>query len=194
MEILALPAHTSHFLQPLDQIFGELKSTFGDLARTMGLINSNLVIILNRFTQVLQNAMDKAWSPHVVKKSFRKTGMSSVKFEASLWFHSLFNIPTMYWILFSEWISFMWLYIGQTDIALTSNTCPVWLCSFPLIFQTRLIRSNFIPVADPDFPMGGGGVVCAAVCLFVLFCFGFFALFYSKVCRAYYNKISPGTF
>ena len=82
VEILALPAHTSHFLQPLDQIFGGLKSTFGDLARTMGLINSNLVIRKNRFAQVLQYAMDKAWSPHVVKESFRKTGVSPVKFEA----------------------------------------------------------------------------------------------------------------
>ncbi|KAK3089055.1 hypothetical protein FSP39_000473 [Pinctada imbricata] len=82
VEIMALPTHTSHFLQPLDQIFGVLKSTFGDIARSMGLIKSDFVIRKNRFAQVLQYAMDKAWSPHVVKESFRKTRISPVKYDA----------------------------------------------------------------------------------------------------------------
>ncbi|CAC5415212.1 unnamed protein product [Mytilus coruscus] len=62
IEILGLPPHTSHFLQPLDQIFHPLRSEYSELALNIGLVKADM-------------AQDKAWSPHVIKQGFRKTGL-----------------------------------------------------------------------------------------------------------------------
>ncbi|XP_063448186.1 tigger transposable element-derived protein 6-like [Mytilus trossulus] len=62
VEILGLPPHTSHFLQPLDQIFHPLRSGYSELALNIGLVKADM-------------AQDKAWSPHVIKQGFRKTGL-----------------------------------------------------------------------------------------------------------------------
>ncbi|CAC5411815.1 unnamed protein product [Mytilus coruscus] len=75
IEILGLPPHTSHFLQPLDQIFHPLRSGYSELALNIGLVKADMVIKKNKFAIVLQQAQDKAWSPHVIKQGFRKTGL-----------------------------------------------------------------------------------------------------------------------
>ncbi|CAC5377335.1 unnamed protein product [Mytilus coruscus] len=75
IEILGLPPHTAHFLQPLDQIFHQLRSGYSELALNIGLVKADMVIKKNTFAIVLQQAQDKAWSPHVIKQGFRKTGL-----------------------------------------------------------------------------------------------------------------------
>ncbi|XP_071145323.1 uncharacterized protein [Mytilus edulis] len=49
IEILGIPLHTSHFLQPLDQIFHPLRSTYSDLALNIGLVKADMVIKKNKF-------------------------------------------------------------------------------------------------------------------------------------------------
>ncbi|CAC5365281.1 unnamed protein product [Mytilus coruscus] len=75
IEILGLPPHISHFLQPLDQTFHPLRSGYSELALNIGLVKADMVIKKNKFAIVLQQTQDKAWTPHVIKQGFRKTGL-----------------------------------------------------------------------------------------------------------------------
>ena len=75
IEIIGLPAHTSHFLQPLDQIFNNLKFQVSDLAQTLGILNADTVIRKNRMASLLKYAQEKAWSVKVVQQAFARTGL-----------------------------------------------------------------------------------------------------------------------
>ena len=74
VEVISLPSKTSHILQPLDQIFGTLKESFASTAMNLKYVNGNIVTNQALFPNLLQVAMDKAWSPHVVKMAFQRTG------------------------------------------------------------------------------------------------------------------------
>ena len=75
VDIIALPAHTSHFLQPLDQIFNNLKVHLSDLAQSLGILSADTVIRKNRMAQLLKYAMERAWTADVVQKAFTRTGL-----------------------------------------------------------------------------------------------------------------------
>ena len=75
IEIIGLPAHTSHFLQPLDQIFNNLKFQVSNLAQTLGILNADTVIRKNRMASLLKYAQEKAWSVKVVQQAFARTGL-----------------------------------------------------------------------------------------------------------------------
>ena len=77
VEVISLPSKTSHILQPLDQIFGTLKESFASTAMNLKYVNGNIVTNQALFPNLLQIAMDKAWSPHVVKIAFKRTGTNT---------------------------------------------------------------------------------------------------------------------
>ena len=77
VEVVTLPSKSSHILQPLDQIFGPLKETFAQTALTLKYVNGNILTNTSKFPHILKYAMDKAWSVHVIKTSFLRTGITS---------------------------------------------------------------------------------------------------------------------
>ncbi|KAG5281599.1 hypothetical protein AALO_G00074160 [Alosa alosa] len=65
IEVVCLPAHTTHVLQPLDvAVYGSLKAAFSRLARNMGLVRGDLVIGKWQFSAVLKYALEEACTPH----------------------------------------------------------------------------------------------------------------------------------
>ena len=75
--LLNLPPHTTHILQPLDQLFDTLKSAFTNIARTASLLRENLIISKTKFTPVLKQAL-KSLTPKKVATAFRKTGIHPI--------------------------------------------------------------------------------------------------------------------
>ncbi len=76
IEILLLPPHTTHMLQPLDiSVFNPLKSVFMTLASRMGLVRGDLVVGKEQFSAVLKYAHEKAVTPDNIRAGFRKAGI-----------------------------------------------------------------------------------------------------------------------
>ncbi|XP_069134293.1 uncharacterized protein [Argopecten irradians] len=76
VDLLCLPPHTTHILQPLDvALFRPLKKEFSNLAVSLGYANPHLMIGNGRFSQVLHSAMDRVFSPFNIKTAFRKCGI-----------------------------------------------------------------------------------------------------------------------
>jgi len=76
IELVGLPPHTTHILQPLDvHINGPLKAKFSSLATSLGFINKHQALNKAKFPVVLSHSIDQLCSPATVKESFRKTGI-----------------------------------------------------------------------------------------------------------------------
>ncbi|KAL2102377.1 hypothetical protein ACEWY4_001545 [Coilia grayii] len=76
IEVVCLPSHTTHVLQPLDvSVYGPLKAAFTDMARCLGLVRGNLTIGKRNFTPVLKVALEQACNPRNIRSGFRKTGL-----------------------------------------------------------------------------------------------------------------------
>ncbi|KAL2087969.1 hypothetical protein ACEWY4_016797 [Coilia grayii] len=76
IEVVCLPSHTTHVLQPLDvSVYDPLKAAFTDMARCLGLVRGNLTIGKRTFTPVLKVALEQACNPHNIRSGFRKTGL-----------------------------------------------------------------------------------------------------------------------
>ncbi|XP_076135340.1 uncharacterized protein LOC143117477 [Alosa pseudoharengus] len=76
VEVVCLPAHTTHVLQPLDvAVYGSLKAAFSRLAREMGLVRGDLVLGKRHFSAVLKYAVEQACTPNTIKSGFRSTGL-----------------------------------------------------------------------------------------------------------------------
>ncbi|KAL2102343.1 hypothetical protein ACEWY4_001511 [Coilia grayii] len=74
IEVVCLPSHTTHVLQPLDvSVYGPLKAAFTDMARCLGLVRGNLTP--RNFTPVLKVALEQACNPRNIRSGFRKTGL-----------------------------------------------------------------------------------------------------------------------
>lgn len=68
VELLGLPAHTTHILQPLDvSVNGPLKQRFSAIATNLGFVNKQLVINKAKFPAVLSHAIDQVCSPAKIK-------------------------------------------------------------------------------------------------------------------------------
>ncbi len=72
--VVTQPPHSSHFLQPLDAIFGLLKDSIAACAHAAQLINGSAQVRKGNLIKAVEHGMDKSWSKHVVKNGFLKTG------------------------------------------------------------------------------------------------------------------------
>lgn len=76
IEIVLLPPHTTHMLQPLDiSVFNPLKAVFSTLASHMGLVRGDMVIGKKQFSSVLKHAHEKAITAENIMASFKKAGI-----------------------------------------------------------------------------------------------------------------------
>ncbi|CAM4608595.1 unnamed protein product [Leuciscus chuanchicus] len=76
IEILCLPAHTTHILQPLDiAVFNPLKTGFSIMASRMGLVRGDLVVGKKQFSSLLKTVYPTAVTAHNIKAGFRKAGI-----------------------------------------------------------------------------------------------------------------------
>ncbi len=76
IEILCLPAHTTHILQPLDiAVFSPLKTAFYTMASRMGLVRGNIVVGKRQFSPVLKHVYPTAVTARNIKAGFRKAGI-----------------------------------------------------------------------------------------------------------------------
>ena len=74
VEVITIPSKSSHVLQPLDQIFSVLKETFAQTAASLKYVSGDLLTNTSKFPYLLRYSMDKAWSVHMVKAAFQRTG------------------------------------------------------------------------------------------------------------------------
>ncbi|KAK3105870.1 hypothetical protein FSP39_007466 [Pinctada imbricata] len=83
IELLGLPPHTTHILQPLDvSVNGPLKSKFSSTAVTLGHLNKQQTVTKAKFPAVLYHAIDELCSPARIKDAFKKTGISPLNPDA----------------------------------------------------------------------------------------------------------------
>ncbi|KAJ8333738.1 hypothetical protein SKAU_G00410570 [Synaphobranchus kaupii] len=83
IEILCLPAHTTHILQPLDiAVFNPLKTAFSKMASRMGLVRGDLVVGKKQFSPLLKHVYPTAVTAENVKAGFRKAGIFPLSREA----------------------------------------------------------------------------------------------------------------
>ncbi|KAJ8340702.1 hypothetical protein SKAU_G00353350 [Synaphobranchus kaupii] len=83
IEILCLPAHTTHVLQPLDiAVFNPLKTAFSKMASRMGLVRGDLVVGKKQFSPLLKHVYPTAVTAENVKAGFRKAGIFPLSREA----------------------------------------------------------------------------------------------------------------
>ncbi|KAK9976532.1 hypothetical protein ABG768_021737 [Culter alburnus] len=76
IEILCLPAHTTHILQPLDiAVFNPLKTAFSTMASRMGLVRGDLVVGKKQFSPLLKTIYPTAVTAQNIKAGFRKAGI-----------------------------------------------------------------------------------------------------------------------
>ncbi|ROL41877.1 Myb-like protein V [Anabarilius grahami] len=76
IEILCLPAQTTHILQPLDiAVFNPLKTAFSTMASRMGLVRGDLVVGKKQFSPLLKNVYPTAVIAQNIKAGFRKAGI-----------------------------------------------------------------------------------------------------------------------
>ena len=75
VEVITLPSKSSHNLQPLDKIFGAFKETFVETAVILKYVSGNVLTNTSKFPHILKYSMEKAWSIHVIKTSFLRTGI-----------------------------------------------------------------------------------------------------------------------
>ncbi|XP_013405978.1 tigger transposable element-derived protein 2 isoform X2 [Lingula anatina] len=68
-------AYTSHFLQPLDQIFKDLKLEYRKIAKSASLLQKNLLITKATFPAIFKSARRRALTPVKVAASFKMTGV-----------------------------------------------------------------------------------------------------------------------
>ncbi|KAL2087951.1 hypothetical protein ACEWY4_016779 [Coilia grayii] len=76
IEVVCLPSHTTHVLQPLYvSVYGPLKAAFTNMARCLGLVRGNLTIGKRNFTPVQKVTLEQACNPHNIRSGFLKTGL-----------------------------------------------------------------------------------------------------------------------
>ncbi len=86
IDILTLPSHTTHILQPLDvACFNHVKAAFTDVAADLSMLNQSNVISRINLPMTLSASIDKVCSPKLIKDSFRKTGIFPLDSKALDW-------------------------------------------------------------------------------------------------------------
>ena len=82
IEIIALPPNTTHFLQPMDQLFFVLKQAFFSLSSTLHLVTSGNTIRKANFPYVLKQAISSSWNKEIIRSAYRKTGLIPLNHHA----------------------------------------------------------------------------------------------------------------
>ena len=83
IHILTLPPNTSHLVQPLDKIFGQMKHKFQEITHATSLVSTNVNIGKCELPRVLQQSIDEAWSKHVIKMAFKQVRYRDEFFPSS---------------------------------------------------------------------------------------------------------------
>lgn len=75
VHIISLPAKTTSFLQPVDQILSILVSRFSELAHEMGMSKFEFLVRESNFPPLLHQALTQSWTKDVIMNSFERTGI-----------------------------------------------------------------------------------------------------------------------
>ncbi|KAI2645013.1 MFS-type transporter clz9 [Labeo rohita] len=76
IEILCLPAQTTHILQPLDTaVFNPLKTVFSTMASRMGLVRGDVVVGKKQFSALLKHVYPTAATAENIKAGFHEAGI-----------------------------------------------------------------------------------------------------------------------
>ncbi len=79
MEILCLPAHSTHILQMLDiAVFNTLKTAFSTMASRMDLVRGDIVVGKKQISALLKHVYPTAVTAQTAKAGFRKAGIFSL--------------------------------------------------------------------------------------------------------------------
>ena len=77
IELNFLPAHTSHFLQPMDQTFFALKSKFSNLAYSSLVMGPDLCVSKRTFTSFLKYSSKSTYKGgQLLREGFKRTGVN----------------------------------------------------------------------------------------------------------------------
>uniref|UniRef100_A0A4W5MFY0 HTH CENPB-type domain-containing protein n=1 Tax=Hucho hucho TaxID=62062 RepID=A0A4W5MFY0_9TELE len=83
VEVVCLPANTTHVLQPLDiSVFGPLKTVLSRNAARLGLVQGDLVIGKKHFSARLREAYPQAVTKKNIMAGFKKAGIFPLNREA----------------------------------------------------------------------------------------------------------------
>lgn len=83
IELIGLPPHTTHYLQPLDVgVNGPLKAKLNTIALNGCYLNTNQTITKAKFPTLISYAIDQFCSPANIKSAFRKSGLFPIDKEA----------------------------------------------------------------------------------------------------------------
>ena len=76
VEIMGLPPHTTHLLQPLDVgIFNHIKRSYNQICVSSGMRNLKLTINKALFPITWKNSIQQGATPSVIKSAFRRSGL-----------------------------------------------------------------------------------------------------------------------
>ena len=76
IEIMGLPPHTTHLLQPLDVgIFNHVKKCYNEICISSGMRNSKVTITKSFFPIIWKNAIEQGATPSIIKSAFRRSGL-----------------------------------------------------------------------------------------------------------------------
>ena len=77
IELYFLPAHTSHFLQQMDQTFFVLKSKFSNLAYSSLVMRPDLCVSKRTFTSFLKYSFKSTYEGgQLLREGFKRTGVN----------------------------------------------------------------------------------------------------------------------
>ena len=75
--IISLPAKTTAFLQPVDQILSVLDNKFGEVAYKCSFTKMNFLVRPANFPPVLSQSIALAWTKDIIETAFKNTGIVS---------------------------------------------------------------------------------------------------------------------
>ena len=76
IEMMGLPPHTTHILQPLDVgVFNHIKKAYNELSIELGLRATNSMVTKADFHVVWNAAVKQSCTPSVVQSAFRRSGL-----------------------------------------------------------------------------------------------------------------------
>ncbi|XP_073766983.1 uncharacterized protein [Danio rerio] len=83
IEIICLPAHTTHILQPLDiAVFNPLKTACSTMASRMSLVRGDVIVGKKQFSSLLKHVYPTAVTAQNIKAGFRKAGIFPLSWAA----------------------------------------------------------------------------------------------------------------
>ena len=76
IEIIGLPPHTTHILQPLDVgVFGHVKRKFNEICLSLGKRSSRYCVTKSCFPAAWKNAITQGATAKIIKSSFERCGI-----------------------------------------------------------------------------------------------------------------------